>query len=128
MPYANGSKLVECLDCGTNITFKHMKQHVARYHGPNALSCSLCKYYATSNAELKEHISINHEEMSKLQCSMCNNTFKSYLSLTCHKKLAHGYVPKQCNPVACSVCGVIITQHNMKKHVTCFHGLVPTPM
>ena len=123
MPYANGRKLIACLDCGALITKMHMKRHTSRYHGPKALSCSLCKYFAKSNAELTEHISIKHEEMFNLQCPTCNVTTKSYYSLMRHKKLAHGYLPKQSQIIVCPDCAANIQIRSMKKHRTRFHWL-----
>ena len=90
MPASNRSERVACSVCGTNITNLHMKQHMVRFHGPDAKSCSQCKFLAKSNKELEEHVTKKHSKQSKLQCTICGEVFKSYYSLMRHKKLDHG--------------------------------------
>jgi len=137
-------------DCNKYIT-THNKSNIHSEQLKQQMICDICHKKFVSKTGFKKHMLLHRnvkmsnggtkiikssgeksdkqkisQNKKSFQCSNCNTYYKSKLSLSQHIRQHHSHfkLPQKklkLKTVKCNWCGIIITKHNLFRHITSFH-------
>ncbi len=81
-----------------------------------AFACNFCKKAFTSQAYLKTHTKVIHDQIKEHSCSLCYKKFPSKRNLACHMRVRTGEKPFKCPNFFHSFANESFLRRNLKIH------------
>ena len=106
---------------------KNLRSHKSEVHdGKKPFKCSDCNISFGIIGDLKKHILSIHEGLMPHICNKCNSGFYTQRGLRRHfNKFHEGKKPSDKNNFKCDFCSsntIILSEMDLKKHMTIIHG------
>ena len=99
-----------------------LKDHITKDHNGGDFTCELCNEHFSNRYHMYKHLRMEHKKKS---CSECKEEFEKIFKLRNHKKLVHGIKHQpitQPDNIECPECGKSVSKPALGKHMKRYHS------
>ena len=118
------SKPKKCKVCSEKFdSIQDLMTHISSQHPEKAknLQCTKCDYATHDETQLTNHVIAVHDfNIKGGTCPQCKRTFKNKHSVLAHVKRAH--IHKE---AVCPVCGKLVKEYILSRHLKMMHSKTP---
>jgi len=120
------TKKLECRECGKTFKIERLlKQHINLRHKAGqqwkGLKCKFCSTFFESTKSLRKHHLIEHFDLMKYKCDLCEKAFLTRNSCHLHLVAVH-----RIGGFGCKFCGKrVLSKHFLSEHLSKHHFRQP---
>ena len=114
---------VQCSLCEKVFIKSRLSRHIAIVHKKLKFQCQLCDKNFLGEDKLKVHVKCVHEKVKDKLCDKCDLRFVDNYRLKRHVSQVHAVIKtdQKYQNVQCNLCGKVMTNSSLKRHIEVVH-------